>query len=386
MDALTVKRLARLLPELRGALAPKAAALGCTNFAIRHSLVGEGAIESLINSAGVGRGNCVSGLSFSGSAGPKILQTIGKRSFDFPLCLIDTRARQIIVAGEASDVKSVLERLSSQLFELADQPIVLGSSVQAVPPQSMLGKIVAVTGGAGGIGLEIAKAFCSAGATVITLDIKPPVQPPSVGFHNNRYELCDVTIQKDVDRCFGKIAAELGGLDIVICNAGAAAQGPIGDVDIRELQKSFDLNFFAHHRVAQAALRIFRQQGMGGLMLFNISNQSVNLGSGFGPYGIAKAAELALMKQYALDHGHEGIRANGVNAGRIRSGLMTDEMIESRSSSRGVGVKEYMTANLLGVEVTSYDVAQAFLHLAAMDKVNAAVLTVDGGAMATSMR
>jgi NAD(P)-dependent dehydrogenase (short-subunit alcohol dehydrogenase family) len=302
------------------------------------------------------------------------------------MCLIDTRARQIIVAGEASDVKSVLERLSSQLFELADQPIVLGSSVQAVQPHSMLGKIVAVTGGAGGIGLEIAKAFCSAGATVITLDIKPPVQSPSVGFHNNIYELCDVTIQKDVDRCFGKIAAELGGLDIVICNAGAATQGPIGDVYIRDLQKSFDLNFFAHHRVAQAALRIFRQQGMGGLMLFNISNQSVNLGSGFGPYGIAKAAELALMKQYALDHGHEGIRANGVNAGRIRSGLMTDEMIESRSSSRGVGVKEYMTANLLGVEVTSYDVAQAFLHLAAMDKVNAAVLTVDGGAMATSMR
>lgn len=386
MDALTIKMLAGLLPELRGALASKAAALGCASFAIRHRLVGEEAIESLIDSSGGATKNCFLGLSFSETAAPAILKTISVRSFGFPVCLVDTQARQIIVAGEAADVASWMERISSQVSESTDPPIIHTPCVEAVQPQSMRGKIVAVTGGAGGIGLEIAKAFCSAGATVITLDIKPSVQSTVKDFQNNRYEQCDVTVQTDVDRCFEKIAAELGGLDIVICNAGAAAQGPIGDVDIHALQKSFDLNFFAHHRVAQAALRIFRQQGMGGLMLFNISNQSVNLGSGFGPYGIAKAAELALMKQYALDHGHEGIRANGVNAGRIRSGLMTDEMIESRSSSRGVGVKEYMTANLLGVEVTSYDVAQAFLHLAAMDKVNAAVLTVDGGAMATSMR
>lgn len=121
-------------------------------------------------------------------------------------------------------------------------------------------------------------------------------------------------------------------------------------------------------------------------MLFNISNQSVNLGRDFGPYGLAKAAELALMKQYALDHGHEGIRSNGVNAGRIRTGLMTDEMIEARSVSRGISAKEYMAGNLLGVEVSARDVAQVFLHLALLDKVNAAVLTVDGGAMGTSLR
>lgn len=65
---------------------------------------------------------------------------------------------------------------------------------------------------------------------------------------------------------------------------------------------------------------------------------------------------------------------------------MTDEMIEARSVSRGISAKEYMAGNLLGVEVSARDVAQVFLHLALLDKVNAAVLTVDGGAMGTSLR
>ena len=80
------------------------------------------------------------------------------------------------------------------------------------------------------------------------------------------------------------------------------------------------------------------------------------------------------------------MRVNGVNAGRIRSGLMTDQMILERASARGMTPHEYMAGNLLGVEVTAGDIADAFLHLAQMEKVNAAVLTVDGGVIATSLR
>ena len=157
-------------------------------------------------------------------------------------------------------------------------------------------------------------------------------------------------------------------------------------MSIDALRKSFDLNFFGHQMAAQAAVRKFRAQGRGGLILFNISNQSVNPGKDFGPYGIPKAALMALMKQYALDHGGEGIRANGVNAGRIRSGLMTDAMIVERAQARGMTPEQYMSGNLIGVEVTAADIADTFLHLALMPKVNAAVLTVDGGVIATSLR
>ena len=93
------------------------------------------------------------------------------------------------------------------------------------------------------------------------------------------------------------------------------------------LRQSFELNFYGHQRVAQAAVKIMLAQGTGGCLLFNVSKQAVNPGPNFGPYGLPKAATLFLVRQYALDYGADGIRANAVNADRIRSGLLTDDFI-----------------------------------------------------------
>ena len=92
------------------------------------------------------------------------------------------------------------------------------------------------------------------------------------------------------------------------------------------------------------------------------------------------------MRQYALDYGADGIRANAVNADRVRSGLLTEELIASRSSARGVSETDYMRGNLLGREVTADDVAQAFLAQALALKTTADVTTVDGGNIAAAMR
>ena len=248
------------------------------------------------------------------------------------------------------------------------------------------GRVVVVTGAASGIGREITRTFSKAGALVAALDINEPALDALAGELGCKSFRCDVTDPASVAATLESVAAEFGGLDILISNAGSAQQGAIGDLPMDALRQSFELNFFGHQNACQDAIRIFRRQGRGGTILFNISNQSVNPGKDFGPYGIPKAALLALMKQYALDHGGEGIRANGVNAGRIRSGLMTDEMIVDRAAARGMTPHDYMAGNLLGVEVFASDVADAFLHLAMMDKVNAAVLTVDGGVIATSLR
>ena len=128
------------------------------------------------------------------------------------------------------------------------------------------------------------------------------------------------------------------------------------------------------------------EQGTGGVLLFNTSKQAVNPGPKFGAYGIPKAATLFLSRQYALDYGAHGIRSNAVNADRIRSGLLTDAMIASRSGARGVSEKEYMSGNLLGQEVTAEDVAQAFLHQALAERTTADVTTVDGGNIAAALR
>ena len=245
-----------------------------------------------------------------------------------------------------------------------------------------------VTGGGGAIGAATCRAFAREGASVAALDtneaaanaVAEAIGAGAVGVR------CDVTDPDSVRAAFDRICLGFGGVDIVVSNAGAAWQGRIGDVDDRVLRESFELNFFAHQTVAQNAVRIMRAQGTGGALLFNASKQAVNPGPDFGPYGLPKAATFALARQYALDHGSEGIRANAVNADRIRSGLLTDDMIASRARARGVSEADYMSGNLLGVEVTAEDVAQAFLHQALAVRSTAGVTTVDGGNISAALR
>ncbi len=260
----------------------------------------------------------------------------------------------------------------------------LGTRVE----KPLAGQIAAVTGAGGAIGAATARAFAAAGAEIALLDVDlarardaaKAASPTAVAL------TCDVTDAASVNAAFEKLAEHFGGVDIVVSNAGAAWQGRIGDVAEDVMRKSFELNFYGHQRVAQAAIKIMLAQGTGGCLLFNISKQAINPGPNFGPYGIPKAAALALMRQYALDYGADGIRANAVNADRIRSGLLTPDMIASRSRARGVSEKDYMSGNLLGREVTAEDVAQAFLHQALELKTTADVTTVDGGNIAAAMR
>jgi rhamnose utilization protein RhaD (predicted bifunctional aldolase and dehydrogenase)/NAD(P)-dependent dehydrogenase (short-subunit alcohol dehydrogenase family) len=252
----------------------------------------------------------------------------------------------------------------------------------------LAGQIAAVTGAAGAIGAATAKAFAAAGAEVALLDLDVAAAGAvAKAIGGAAFAVaCDVTDQASVRAAFAKVAERFGGVDIVVSNAGAAWTGRIGEVDEEILRKSFELNFYGHQRVAQAAVRIMLAQGTGGCLLFNVSKQAVNPGPDFGPYGLPKAATLFLARQYALDYGAQGIRANVVNADRVRSGLLTADMIAARSTARGLSEKDYMSGNLLGREVTADDVAQAFLAQALALKTTAGVTTVDGGNIAAALR
>jgi rhamnose utilization protein RhaD (predicted bifunctional aldolase and dehydrogenase)/NAD(P)-dependent dehydrogenase (short-subunit alcohol dehydrogenase family) len=247
-------------------------------------------------------------------------------------------------------------------------------------------KVVAVTGAGSGIGAAIAKAFAAEGAEVACLDLDPEAAACTAKQVKGLAVACDVTDDGSVAAAFDQVAQAYGGLDILASNAGAAFQGRIGEVSDAILRQSFELNFFGHQRAAQAATRIFEAQKTGGVLLFNASKQALNPGPDFGPYGLPKAATLALMRQYAIDYGRSGVRANAVNADRIRTGLLTDEMIRTRSAARGLSEHDYMAGNLLGEEVTADDVARAFVSLALAEKTTGAVLTVDGGNIAAAVR
>ncbi len=246
--------------------------------------------------------------------------------------------------------------------------------------------VVAITGAAGQIGQACARAFRAAGADVALLDLDLAAAEAVAAETGGIALACDVTDDGAVASAFDAIARAFGGVDILVSNAGAAWQGRIGEVDDALLRESFELNFFAHQRVAKAAVAIMRAQNTGGVLLFNASKQAVNPGADFGPYGLPKAATMFLSRQYAVDYGADGIRSNAVNADRIRSGLLTDDMVRSRAAARGVSERDYMEGNILHREVTGDDVAQAFVQLALARKTTGAVITVDGGNIAAALR
>ena len=253
---------------------------------------------------------------------------------------------------------------------------------------SLTGYVTVISGGCGAIGLAIAREFISEGSEIVLLENN------TYNIKNTPQEIkkiakiikCDVTNQQEVRKAFTEIIRTYGGVDVLVSNAGAAWQGEIGRVPEKVIKDSFDLNFFAHQYLSQESIKIMLKQNTGGILLYNISKQSVNPGINFGPYGLPKASTLFLMRQYALEYGQYGIRANGINADRIRSGILNDNLISSRARFRKVSKKDYMSGNLLKTEVLAEDVAKAFVTLAKAKKTTGNVMTVDGGNISAVLR
>lgn len=255
-------------------------------------------------------------------------------------------------------------------------------------PGRLEGHVALITGGGGAIGAATALAFAAEGAQVAILDLDESAAS-AVARKAGPGALavgCDVTDPTSVAKAFDAAKSRFGGLDIVVSNAGAAIGGGMAALSDTHLRSSFEINFFSHQTVAQAAVATFKAQGLGGVLLFNASKQALNPGPNFGAYGTAKAALLALMRQYALEQGAAGIRVNALNPDRIRSGLLTDAMIEERAAARAVDAATYMAGNLLGGEVAAADVAQAFVFVALMRRTTGAVIAVDGGNVAAMVR
>lgn len=253
--------------------------------------------------------------------------------------------------------------------------------------RSMSGQVVLITGAAAGIGAAAARRFAQEGAHLYLLDRDAAgLEALSADLDSATWEAVDVRDGKRLRSAVLRAAEHFGGLDGLVSNAGAAPQGAIADTELADLRASFDINFFAHHVAASAAVEIMRRQGNGGFVLFNCSKAAFNPGPNFGPYAIPKAALIALMRQLALEEGEIGIRVNAVNPDRIRTGLLNPTEVETRAHARGLSTEDYYRANLLRREVTADDVAEALLCLARARATTGAVLTVDGGNIAAAPR
>ena len=294
-------------------------------------------------------------------------------------------AHTIGVMSDAADIGTYAPVSRLDLFDVeywSLEQAKLKPSAEA----ALSGRVALVTGAASGIGRATAARMLALGAHVVLVDRDGDslvTAAREIGGKVARrvaHATCDVTDEGDVARAVELAVRTFGGIDVVVSNAGNAPEGrldtPAGDAALRA---SLELNLLAHNHVARAASAVMLAQGRGGCLLFNASKSAFNQGPGFGPYAVAKAGLVALMKQYAVDLGAHGIRANAVNADRIRTALFGGGVLESRAAARGLSTDDYFRANLLRREVTANDVADAFAFLATAASTTGCIVTVDGG-------
>lgn len=292
-----------------------------------------------------------------------------------------------VVAAMAEDAGGFRPIGEEDLFEIEYWSLEQAKLGKGTPP-AFAGRVVLISGGGGAIGLATAKAFKALGAEIALVDLSEDNLATAKDALGGKAHTIAADLTKPgacveaVASCVGRF----GGLDILISNAGYAIGGEMASLDDDTLRSSFELNFFAHQNLIKAAVDVFRTQGRGGQVLVNISKQAVNPGKNFGAYGLPKASTMFLVKQYALELGREGVRVNGINADRIRSGLLTDGFIVERAAARNITPDAYMAGNLLGREVEARHVADAFVSLAQAERTTGHVMTVDGGNIEASLR
>lgn len=171
------------------------------------------------------------------------------------------------------------------------------------------GLVAAVTGGASGIGAAIVQVLHDRGARVAVLDLTPDGVPEGVLPIG-----CDVVDDTSVCAAVETVVTELGGLDVLVNNAGIGAQGTVADNDDDEWHRVLDVNLLGVVRVSRAALPHLRRSRSPAI----VNTGSIAATAGLPDralYSASKGAVLALTRAMAADHLREGVRVNCVNPG-----------------------------------------------------------------------
>jgi rhamnulose-1-phosphate aldolase/alcohol dehydrogenase len=280
----------------------------------------------------------------------------------------------------------------ADLFDIEYWPLELYKLKLAPPDRELAGRVALVTGAASGIGRATAHALALAGSHVFVTDIDSSGAAATASQISDAGGVADalpldVCNSDDVAAAFRSVRVEVGGVDIVVSNAGVADAAPIETLTYDAWQRSLDVNATGHFLVARSAIREMRRQGIGGSVVLICTKNVLDPGRDFGAYSAAKAAQLQLGRVLAIENGEYGIRVNMVNPDAVFAGssLWSADLRAGRAAAHGVDVEDledfYRHRNLLRSRVYATDVAEAVLFLAGdrAAKTTGAVLPVDGG-------
>jgi len=227
-----------------------------------------------------------------------------------------------------------------------------------------------ITGAASGIGAEIARVFAAAGAKVCIADLDAEAAKKTAGALRGAIGLrMDVSSEEEVERGVAQAARELGGIDILVSNAGVQHIDSIADVSFADWKRVLGIHLDGGFLTTRACLRRMIEQQRGGAVILMGSVHSKEASVQKGPYVVAKHGLLGLCRVVAKEGAPHGIRANVICPGFVRTPLV-ERQIPQLAKELGISpdavVKDVMLRATVDGEFTTVgDVAQVALFLAA---------------------
>ncbi|MFG2517866.1 SDR family NAD(P)-dependent oxidoreductase [Streptomyces sp. NPDC048527] len=246
--------------------------------------------------------------------------------------------------------------------------------------QDFAGLKALVTGGASGIGRATAELLAARGASVAVLDLDPgSVDKPLRGY------TADVSDDASVRAAVAAAVADLGGLDVLVNNAGIGAQGSVEDNDDEQWHRVLDVNVLGIVRTTRAALPHLRESSHAAI----VNTCSIAATAGLPQralYSASKGAVYSLTLAMAADHVREGVRVNCVNPGTVDTpwvGRLLSAAPDP-AAERAALASRQPTGRL----VSAAEVAGAMAYLASplSGATTGTALAVDGGMQGLRLR
>jgi NAD(P)-dependent dehydrogenase (short-subunit alcohol dehydrogenase family) len=251
--------------------------------------------------------------------------------------------------------------------------------------RGLQGKRVLVSGGSSGIGLATAQRFLDEGSRVFLAGLDQREVDSALAGLRPSGEVsglaCDVSLQGDVTRMVAAAHRALGGVDVLINNAGTARRDPFLAIAAGDWDRIIAVNLRGMFLVAQAVSRHMAERG-GGVIINMSSTNGLGGEEDYAHYNASKGGVLLLTKTMAVELGRHGIRVNALCPGYIRTPL-------NEAISASAGGAEFETAYAreripLGRAGEAEEVAAAYAFLASDDAsfIHGAALVIDGGQLA----
>jgi NAD(P)-dependent dehydrogenase (short-subunit alcohol dehydrogenase family) len=241
------------------------------------------------------------------------------------------------------------------------------------------GLAAVVTGGASGIGLATATLLAARGARVACLDLRPEVPEPLLGL------AADVTDDVSVRSAVRAAAEALGGIDVLVNNAGIGARGTVEANPDDEWHRVLDVNVVGLVRVTRAALPYLRASAHAAI----VNTCSIAATAGLPDralYSASKGAVQSLTLAMAADHVPEGIRVNCVNPGTVDTPWV--RRLLAAAGDPAAELAALRARQPTGRLVSADEVAAAIAYLAGplAGATTGTVLAVDGGMQGLRLR